>query len=237
MDTQLLNEIKRELVSLSDPETAANRTRFFKAGPGEYGEGDVFRGLTVPQLRSLDKLFRKRISLEEAESLLASKFHEDRLLALFFYVHLFGTGDQHQKAQVYTSYLDNTEYINNWDLVDSSTRFIVGPFIENGSRQILYKLAQSDNMWERRIAVVATYYLIKKDDYVDILALSEMLLDDDHDLIHKATGWMLREAGKRNQDVLIEFLDSFHTEMPRTMLRYAIEKLSDDTRNHYLGRS
>lgn len=236
METQLLREIIDDLEAQADPVTAANRTRFFKAGPGEYGEGDLFRGLTVPQTRTLDKKYRKSISLEEAETLLTSPYHEDRLLALFFMVYLYGSGSVEQKEMVFRSYLANTKFVNNWDLVDSSTRFIVGPHAYNGNRQILYDLAASDNLWERRIAVVATYYLIKRDDFSDILALSEILLNDSHDLIQKAAGWMLREAGKRDEQVLIGFLDSFHDRMPRTMLRYAIEKLPKDLKNHFMGR-
>ncbi len=233
---RVLSEIRADLERLSDPETAANRTRFFKAGPGEYGEGDVFRGLTVPQVRTLDKKYRKRVTLKNAEALLKSVYHEDRLLALFFMVYLYGSGSPAGQESVFESYLANTRYINNWDLVDSSSRFIVGPHIENRPRDVLYKLAKSADLWERRIAVVATYHFIKKDDFDDILKLSELLLTDEHDLIHKATGWMLREAGNRNEHVLIGFLDSFCTVMPRTMLRYAIEKLPQSQRKSYLNR-
>ena len=225
------------LSALADPTVAVNRARFFKTGPGEYGEGDKFRGLTVPQVRSIEKTYRKLVDLDAAVDLLASDYHEDRLLALLLMNYLFARGDDHQKKKVYEAYLANTAWINNWDLVDASARFIVGPFVEPRDRSILYKLAESANLWERRIAVIATYHLIKQNDFADILRLAEILINDRQDLIQKAVGWMLREAGKQNEAVLIGFLDNYAAKMPRTMLRYSIEKLPEGLRQDYMSRA
>ncbi|NND72812.1 MAG: DNA alkylation repair protein [Rhodothermales bacterium] len=236
MSSQIRNQLVEALTALADPTVAVNRSRFFKSGPGEYGEGDKFRGLTVPQIRSIEKTYRKMVDLDSAVDLLASEYHEDRLLALLLMNYLFARGDQEQKTKVYEAYLANTSWINNWDLVDSSARFIIGPYIESGDRSILYELAESANLWERRIAVIATYHLIKQNDFADILRLAEILIDDRQDLIQKAVGWMLREAGKQNLAVLIGFLDKYAEKMPRTMLRYSVEKLPDGLRTDYMGR-
>ena len=206
---------------------------FFKTGPGEYGEGDIFRGIRVPVLRKTAKKFNQ-LSLPDTITLLHSPYHEDRLTALLILVLKYQKGSENEKQAIYDLYLENTAQINNWDLVDSSAHKIVGPHLFERDRSILYKLAHSDVLWERRIAVMATYYFIHKDDFEDTLQLSELLLTDQEDLIHKVVGWMLRELGKRNYDLEDAFLENHYRDMPRTMLRYAIEKFPEERRQAYL---
>ena len=229
----MLKEIQKTLEELGNPEIAEHSQRFFKTGPGESGEGDLFRGIRVPIQRKVAKQF-KHAALDTVINLLHSKYHEDRLVALLILVEKYKKKDDRQRQEIYDLYLENTAYINNWDLVDSSAHKIVGPHLENRDRSILYKLVKSDMLWERRISMMCTYHFIKKDDYEDTLKLAELLLHDKEDLIHKVVGWMLRELGKRNYDLEDGFLMQHYRQMPRTMLRYAIEKFPEDRRQAYL---
>ncbi|MEM8487637.1 MAG: DNA alkylation repair protein [Bacteroidota bacterium] len=229
----MVTHIQKVLEEISNPEIAIHSQRFFKTGPGEYGEGDIFRGIRVPEQRKIAKRF-KDTSLTDVETLLHSPYHEDRLVALLILVEKFKKKDDALRQAIYDLYLENTAYINNWDLVDSSAHKIVGPFLENRDRSILYKLVKSPMLWERRIAMMCTYHFIKKDDYADTLQLAEILLNDKEDLIHKVVGWMLRELGKRNFDLEDGFLLQHYKKMPRTMLRYAIEKFPEERRQGYL---
>lgn len=227
-----LRKIQSALRANADAEVARGSQRFFKTAEGEYGAGDKFLGLRVPQLRSRVKEF-EAASLETIGKLLASAYHEERLFALFLLVRQFERGDKARRKEIYEFYLDSTEFINNWDLVDSSAPQIVGGWLDSRKRNPLYKLVKSRSIWERRIAILATLYFIRLNDYADTLNLCEQVLDDKEDLIHKASGWMLREAGKREPKVLTGFLDEHAAVMPRTMLRYAIEKLAVEQRKHY----
>lgn len=207
--------------------------RFFKTGPGEYGEGDRFRGISVPPLRALAREFAQ-LPLTETWKLLASPLHEDRLLALLLLNGSFAKGDGKLRAKIHARYLKSTRYINNWDLVDSSAEHIVGAWLFDRSRRPLQQLARSPSLWERRIAIVATFHFIRRDDFDDTLKIASLLLHDDQDLIHKATGWMLREVGKRDRKRLTQFLGQHATRMPRTMLRYAIEHFPPRMRAKYM---
>ena len=235
MAALMIDEIQRTLSDLGNPDIAAHSQRFFKTGPGEYGEGDIFRGIRVPVQRKVARQYR-HIDLETTIALLHSPYHEDRLVALFILVEKYKKGDEALKEEIYRLYLANTSHINNWDLVDSSAHKIVGPHLDSRDRSILYRLAKSDSLWERRISVMATAYFISKNDFEDTLRLSTILLNDKEDLIHKVVGWMLREIGKRNFELEESFLDQYSREMPRTMLRYAIEKFPEERRQYYLKR-
>ena len=228
-----LPRIQSRLHDLANPEAARGLQRFFKTGPGQYGEGDVFLGIKVPVLRKLAGEFRD-VALADAGELLRSKHHEARLLALLFLVRAFGKGCAAERQEIYDLYLAATRYINNWDLVDASAAYIVGAHLANRERAPLYLLAQSDALWERRIAIVATFHFIRNGESGDTLGIAERLLVDREDLIHKATGWMLREVGKRDLATLETFLLRHHPIMPRTMLRYAIERFPEDRRQAYL---
>ena len=212
---------------------AAQSQRFFKTGPGEYGEGEVFIGIRVPDLRALARRCRA-MPLPEVAKVLRSPLHEARLCALLILVEQYRRGDETDRAAIYALYLDSTAHINNWDLVDSSAYFIVGPHLERRDRSPLYTLARSASLWERRIAIIATLHFIRGGDFADTLALAALLLRDREDLIHKATGWMLREVGSRDLEAETRFLDQHAAELPRTMLRYAIEKLPPPLRQRYL---
>ena len=226
-------QIDKRIRTLADPAIAEHSQRFFKTGPGEYGEGDRFRGIRVPVLRKLAREF-KSLSLEETIKLLHSKWHEQRLLALLMMVNQFARADEVGKKEVYSAYLENMAWINNWDLVDTTCMHIVGGWLYPRKRTVLYDLAQSDVLWERRIAIIASFYFIKQGDFSDTLKLSRQLLNDSHDLMHKAVGWMLREVGKRDLKEEEQFLKEYYNDMPRTMLRYAIEKFPEDRRQAYL---
>ncbi len=228
-----LTEIKNSLAALADPERARNLQWFFKTGPGEYGEGDKFHGIKVPEVRKVAKRF-VGIEVGEASSLLKSPLHEERLAALLILVAKFAKGDEDEKKLIYDLYLANTQYVNNWDLVDLSAYKIVGPYLINRSREPLHRLAASHSLWERRIAVLSTFHFIKNNDYSESLEIAGKLLSDPEDLIHKACGWMLREVGKRDMETEESFLRKHYTEMPRTMLRYAIEKFPEARRQAYL---
>lgn len=225
--------IQKELETLADSASAAFLQTFFKTGAGGYGAGDLFRGIRVPTLRALARKYRN-LSLIETEKLLRSKFHEDRLLALFLLVQSFAKGDPDARKTIYDLYLANARFVNNWDLVDASAPNIVGSYLHDKNRQPLYALARSSNLWERRIAIMATFHFIRRGCFADTLRLAEILLADRENLIHKATGWMLREVGKRDLEIEEKFLRSVYRKMPRTMLRYAIEKFPTDERKKYL---
>ena len=228
------NEARTKLHALASPEVAASSDRFFKTGPGQYGEGDTFIGVRVPVLRKLARECRA-LPLTEIEALLHSTVHEERLLALLVLVLGVGKCDGAHRKAVYDFYLGNMPHVNNWDLVDTSAPAIVGGYLRDKSRKPLVGLAKSASLWERRIAVVATQHFIRLDQFDDTLTVSRLLLGDKEDLIHKATGWMLREVGDRDEAALAAFLDEHGTVMPRTMLRYAIEHFPPEKRLAYLG--
>lgn len=228
-------EIQKELETYIDPVKREYLPRFFKTGKGQYGEGDKFLGVVVPHTRLVARKYKDE-PFEVMAELLQSEWHECRLCALLMMVERFKKCDETGRKEIYQFYLSQTERINNWDLVDLSAPYIVGEYLKDKSRDDLYRLAESSLLWEQRIAVVATATLIRNNDFIDILRLSERLLNHEHDLMRKALGWMLREMGKRNKDLLIQFLDRFHKEMPRTMLRYSIEKMTGEERKHYMKR-
>ncbi|MFA6094701.1 MAG: DNA alkylation repair protein [Candidatus Paceibacterota bacterium] len=226
--------VRTALQSFSDPVKASILKKFFKTGPGEYGEGDLFIGVVVPDIRRVAKEY-SRLPFQDILKLLKSSIHEERLCALFILVSRYEYGTDEEQKQIYEMYLSHTRYINNWDLVDLTAPKIVGAYARTrGVLEDVYKLVQSKNLWERRIAVLACFYFIKNDDFKDTLKIAKILLKDSHDLIHKAVGWMLREVGKR--DVVIEktFLATYYKKMPRTMLRYAIERFPEVERKQYL---
>ncbi len=226
-------EVRRALNARANPNNINTLQRFFKTGKGEYGEGDVLIGVKVPQIRHVVKEF-KSIPLALALELLQSKIHEERLLALLFMVRMFDKGDTSQQKLIYAMYLQNTRHINNWDLVDTSAPHIVGKYLFERERKPLWKLAQSKNLWERRIAIISTQFFIRQNDFGDTLKIARILLADDHDLIQKAVGWMLREIGDRDRATEENFLSKHYRGMPRIMLRYAIEKLPEKRRKEYL---
>ncbi|MEM9805661.1 MAG: DNA alkylation repair protein [Cyanobacteria bacterium P01_D01_bin.56] len=229
-----IERIRQDLKELADPTIAEHSQRFFKTGKGEYGEGDQFLGIRVPVLRAQVKR-HQATPLDEIQQLLQSLFHEERLFALLLLVHQFKKGDDATKRAICQLYLNNTDHVNNWDLVDSSAPQIVGVYLETRDRQVLYQLVQSHSLWERRIAIMATFQFIRNHQFEDTLKLSEQLLDDKEDLIHKAVGWMLREIGKRDGAVERDFLTMHYQQVPRTMLRYAIEKFPKEERKAYLA--
>jgi 3-methyladenine DNA glycosylase AlkD len=229
----MLDQIKRDLLQLSNPEKAKKLSGFFKTGKGQYGEGDVFLGIPVPEQRKVSKKYID-LSMKDLQELLSSRIHEHRLTALLILVTKYEKADNPGKEEIFNFYLKNTEYINNWDLVDLSAPKIVGDYLYKKDRSILFKLAKSNNLWERRIAILSTFTFIRHNDFEDALSISEQLLHDEHDLIHKAVGWMLREIGKRDQEIEERFLSKYCMQMPRTMLRYAIEKFDENKRKYYL---
>lgn len=229
-------EIKRELIALSDPVKREFLPRFFKAGPGEYGEGDLFLGVTVPKQRMIVKKYRS-LPMEEIRALLYDEYHECRLTALLFLVRIFGKSkSEEERKEIYDFYIEHKSRINNWDLVDLSARDIVGGYLWNKPRDLLYRLARTDHLWSQRISIIATCYFIKKKDFTDTFSISDILLNHPHDLIHKAVGWMLREAGKEDMNALLSYLTDHnrYSRMPRTMLRYAIEKFPEPVRIDFL---
>jgi len=227
------DKIIKKLLEMGDPEIAAHLQGFFKTGKGEYAEGDIFLGIRVPDLRKCVKEYQE-IPMDDTLELLRSPVHEARLLALFILVLQYGSGNDSDKDTIYRSYLLETRHVNNWDLVDSSAEHIIGAHLFNGDRHPIYRLAGSESLWERRIGIMSTFYFIKRGRFSDTLAIAELLLKDREDLIHKATGWMLREIGKRDMPVEEGFLNRFYRKMPRTMLRYAIEKFPEAERQAYL---
>ena len=234
MKSKALEGMQQAVHQLANPAIAAHSQRFFKTGPGQYGEGDRFLGIRVPQLRRLVPLFITA-PLDDLLSLLRSPYHEERLLALLLMVARFQRGEVAEQSRIYTGYLAHTAFINNWDLVDCSAPSLVGGWLSTqNDREILHTLARSSSLWERRIAIMATFFFIRQGYFADCLALSTRLLHDRHDLIHKAVGWMLREIGKKDQVTAKHFLDQHYRTMPRTMLRYAIESLPPAERQAYL---
>ncbi len=226
--------IQKELRAYADPKKAKDLQRFFKTGPGEYAEGDHFLGIYVPILRTFARRYAA-LPTPELQVLIKSSFHEERALALFILKLQFEHGDAKDQKRILGFYLKHRRYINNWDLVDVTTPYIVGASLFNKKRDLLYKYACSRNLWERRISIIATAYFIREGDFADTLKIANILLNDEHDLIHKAVGWMLREVGKRDQGVLEKFLNRNSRQMPRTMLRYAIERLPERKRKYYLN--
>jgi len=230
----MLDQLKRDLSQLNNPKKIKTLSRFFKTGKGQYGEGDIFLGIPVPEQRKVAKKYVD-LSLNSLQKLLFNKIHEYRLTALIILVSKYKKADNLNKSKIFNFYLKNTKNINNWDLVDLSAPKIVGNYLIDKDKDILYKLAKSNDLWERRIAILATFTFIRRDNFKDALNISELLLHDNHDLIHKAVGWMLREIGKRDQKTEEHFLKKHSFEMPRTMLRYAIEKFEKKKRKFYLS--
>lgn len=234
----MLELLLLEINKSANPKKAELLSRFFKTGPGQYGEGDVFLGITVPVSRKI-ALKYKNLSFPEISKLLSSKIHEERLIALLILVNQFEHGQENTRKKIFEFYLAHTKFINNWDLVDLSAPNIVGMYLlGKKDRKILTRLARSNNLWERRIAIISTLaFIVKAKEYKDTFEISTILLHDKHDLIHKAVGWMLREVGKRiSESVEREFLDLYYQEMPRTMLRYAIERFDSKSRMYYLKK-
>lgn len=228
-----LQDVKDEIKKNSNPQNAQNLSRFFKTAKGEYGEGDVFVGIKIPVLRQISQKF-KDISLSDNLLLLKSEIHEERMLALFILIKKYSKANEEQKSEIFQIYLTNRQYINNWDLVDLSAYKIVGDYLFEKDKSILYQLAVSNGLWDKRISMISTYLFIKNDKFEDTFKLAEILLNDKHDLIQKAVGWMLREIGKRDIVAEKDFLKNRYKNMPRTMLRYAIEKFEETERQKYL---
>lgn len=229
MANSTLKILLKELSLNANSKKALQSAKFFKTGPGDYAEGEKFLGIYTPDLRSIVKKFPE-ITLNEILDLLQAEFHEEKLAGVFALVFKY----KQEPKKVFDFYIKHSKLINNWDLVDQSAHYILGDYLLDKNRSILYQLAKSKNLWQRRIAVVACMKFIKADDFEDILKLAVLLIEDDHDLMHKAIGWMLREVGKRDIKVLKKFLDNYTTKMPRTTLRYAIEKMPEKQRKGYL---
>ena len=232
--TPTASGVKKTLRALGDAEIAVHSQGFFKTARGEYGEGDKFLGIRVPVIRQQVKKFTG-LAIGETLKLLRSPFHEERLFALLMLVAQFSKADEVGREMIYRHYLEYTAFINNWDLVDTSASQIVGVWLQGRSKRVLCELARSDSLWERRIAIIATFHAIKRGHFSDALKISAILQQDKEDLIHKAVGWMLREIGNRDLAVEEEFLKQYYREMPRTMLRYAIEKFPGEKRRAYLS--
>ena len=234
-----MQKIEAALQQAADPERAKNLQRFFKTGKGEYGEGDVFLGISVPEQRKIVQEHWRAASMTDVKNLLNSEVHEKRLVSLLILVEKFKRSSPGERAKIADFYLKNAKKVNNWDLVDLSAHKILGAFLlekRGKKRQVLSSLARSKNLWERRISIISTAAFIQNQEYKDTLRISELLLCDEQDLIHKAVGWMLREVGNRDRKVEEEFLDRHAARMPRTMLRYAIEKFPENRRKFYLGK-
>jgi|ERR1700754_2634275 len=225
--------IRAKLKSLGNPERAEMSKRYFKTGPGQYGEGDIFYGNNAAEVRGLAREYQA-MAEDQILKLLASPFHEERAVALLILVRRFAKADPAARRRIYELYLAHTEFINNWDLVDLSAPHIVGAYLVDKSRKPLYGLVRSPGLWARRIGILATFHFIRQNDFKDTFELSKRLLSDKEDLIHKATGWMLREVGKRDETAARRFLVEHYRKMPRTMLRYAIERFPDAERQSYL---
>jgi len=228
--------LRSELSRLANPFKATLLQGFFKTGKGEYAEGDVFLGIAVPETRKVAKNFTG-LGLKELEKSLHSKFHEERLAALLILAEKFRNASEKERKRIFDFYLENARFVNNWDLVDLSAPKIAGEFLLDKNRAVLYRLAKSKLIWERRIAVLSTFAFLRDSDFNDCIAIAELLLEDRHDLIHKAVGWMLREVGKKDMKVLENFLEMHWKGMPRTMLRYSIEKFPEKERKKWLSRA
>ena len=227
-------EVQTALRKLADPQRAKSSATFFKTGPGQYGEGDRFLGIRVPEQRKIARQFRD-LPLPEIEKLLASAYHEDRLTALEILVAQYESGDAAARGRIYRFYMGHMSRINNWDLVDSSARYIAGEYLKDKSRKPLYRFVRSRNLWERRMAMVATHAWIDRGDTRDAYSIAQLLLGDKEDLMHKAVGWMLREAGRHSRETLLAFLEANYARVPRTALRYAIEHLPPAHRKQVLA--
>ena len=227
-----LTGLKKTVKKYSNQEAAIFLQRFFETGKGEYAEGDIFAGIKVPVSRKIAKQF-KDLSLNDLSKIIKSKIHEERLIALFILVDKMEKADEKEKEKIYKFYLKNLKYVNNWDLVDLSAEKVIGDYLFDKKKELLFKLAKG-NLWERRISVMSTFNFIKKSDYSTTLKICKLLLNDKEDLIHKATGWMLREIGNRDLKREEGFLKLHYRNMPRTMLRYAIEKFPEKKRKSYL---
>ena len=230
----LKEKILTELKSVSKKEKEEIFQRFFKTGKGEYGEGDIFAGITVPDIRDISKRYYKEMTLEEVEYFVQHKIHEYRLFGLLTLTYMWKKADETERKNIFDLYVKNLKYVNNWDLVDLSAPNIVGEYLKEKDRAILYELAKSNVLWKQRVAIISTFSFIRNKDFVDTLNISEILLHHKHDLIHKAVGWMLREVGKRDQVIEEKFLKKYYKGMPRTMLRYAIERFEEEKRQRYL---
>lgn len=231
----MLAALKHDMKKLANPEKAKILQRFFRTGKGEYGEGDIFLGISVPKQRTLAKKYSD-LSLKEIQKLLSGRIHEHRLTALLILVSRYEKADDAGKETISAFYIKNFRHVNNWDLVDLSAEKILGDYLMDKDRSLLYELVKSKNVWERRIAVMTTFRFIRSNRFDDTLKISELLLNDKHDLIHKAAGWMLREICKRDRKTGEAFLKKHFRKMPRTMLRYAIEKFDRKKRQFYLRK-
>ena len=229
-------ELQQRVKDHSNKELGIFLQRFFKTGKGEYGEGDIFAGLKVPVSRKIANQF-KDLTFADLQKIIKSKIHEERLIALFILTAKFKKGDENEREKIFNFYLENIKYVNNWDLIDLSAEKIIGAYLLDKDTDLLFKLAKSDNVWKRRIAIMSTFDFIKAHQFGATLKISEILLKDKHDLIHKAVGWMLREIGKRDIHAEEIFLQKYFHIMPRTMLRYAIEKFPEKKRLDYLKGS
>ena len=227
------HDLERELRDRADPEAAQALQRFFKTGPGEYGEGDRFLGIRVPDLRRIARRYHE-LTMTEVKELLRSPDHEARFVALLLLIQKYERGEPEERDAIHRLYLAETGHVNSWDLVDLSAPMLVGRHLESRDRSLLQHLAESSSVWERRIAVLATFHFIRNEEYEDTFAVADRLLEDPHDLIHKAVGWMLREVGKRDLERLEAYLRPRYSRMPRTMLRYAIERFEPEARRRYL---
>lgn len=231
----VLSSIRADLKTLNNPEKARILSRFFKTGKGEYGEGDIFHGITVPEQRRIAIKYQNA-PFDDLHELMTDRIHEHRLVAIFILIGQYNKADTSGKIACVDFYLQHIPYINNWDLIDLSAGKILGDHLLDRDKSILYGFARSENLWKRRIAMLATFAFIRNNRYEDSLKIAEILLQDQHDLIHKAVGWMLREIGKRDQPAEEEFLGRYYKIMPRTMLRYAIERFDKKKREFYLQK-
>jgi len=230
-----LKDIEEDLERLAHPEKAKILSGFFKTGKGQYGEGDLFLGISVPEQRKIAKIYSD-LPLKDIRKLLSSKIHEYRLVALLILIRQYGKGNKREKKEIANFYLANARFINNWDLVDLSAPHIMGDYLLDKDRALLFKLVKSDNLWEKRIAIMATFAFIRNNQFEDTFRIAKEFLHDKHDLIQKAVGWMLREVGKRNQAKEEKFLKKYCGEMPRTMLRNAVERFDEQKRRLYLKK-
>ncbi|MBS4013770.1 MAG: DNA alkylation repair protein [Bacteroidetes bacterium] len=230
-----LEKLKKEMLAMANPEKAKLMAKYFQVYPGGYGEGDAFIGLTVPAQRDLSRRYFKDLSLEQSAELLLSKIHEERLTAVFILVLKYARAkNEAEKEQIVKAYIESIKGVNNWDIVDSSAHKILGPFLENKDKSLLYDFLDSGDLWKQRVAIIATMHYIDRRNYTDIFIMAEKMLNHKHDLIHKALGWMLREVGKKDFNAEYDFLAKHYKKMPRTMLRYAIEKFDEELRRRFL---
>jgi len=230
-----VKKLKAELLKIANQEKAKILSKFFKTGKGEYADGDKFLGITVPVQRKIARKYLN-LSLSDIKKLLSSEYHEHRFTGLIILCSLYQKSKHDKKKRIYDFYLKNLKHVNNWDLVDISAPAIIGDYLLDKERSILYKLASSESLWVRRIAILSTFAFIKKNQFHDTLHIAEILIKDKNDLIHKAVGWMLREVGKRDKETEEQFLKEHYQKMPRTMLRYAIEKFNENERKEYLNK-